>query len=777
MIGRSQTMPLVLRFALREMREGLRGFRIFLACLILGITAIAGVGSLSAALLAGMADHSRVLLAGDAEIRILHHTLSPEDRQWMEQQGQVSRSLTMRTNAFAEKTGERTLVELRAVDDIYPHYGRFETRPALDRADLLKKQDGRWGIAVDETLADRLKIALGDTIRLGQVDFALRAFIENEPDRANFGFQLGPAVIIDLASIPETALVQPGSLVTYVYKLRLPDTVDIKQWAENTRDRFDGSGWRIRTHENSAPRIRRIVNQMGIFLALVGLTALVVGGVGVGNAVRAYLDRKTDTIATFKVLGASGWMIFAIYLMQVMLLAALAVAIGLLVGAGLPFALQGFLSDRLPVPPQFGLYPAPLLSAALYGFLITLAFTIWPLGRARDLPAARLFRKLVAGPGARPRRVYVLMLTLTVALIVVATLLLSPQPKLAMGFMVAAAVCLGVLRFMGWLLMKAAARIKHMRSPGLRLAIANLHRPGAATAPVIVSLGLGLTLFALMALVEGNMTREVTGQIPKSAPAFFFVDIQPWQIDEFIETAQNIPGVAALETVPSLRGTIVKINDTLAEDWDTSNGSGWVLRGDRSLSYAVDIPKDNVVSAGTWWPKDYTGPPLISFSAEEAQELGIGLGDRLTISILGREIEGEITSLRELEWDSFQFNFVVLFDPRTLASAPHSFMATLEAKGDAEERAYRILTDKFPNVTAVRIREVLASVTDILGDIASAVRATAAVTIIAGILVLAGAMAAGHRNRVYDSVILKVLGATRKDVLRAYCLEYALLGA
>ncbi|WP_281300655.1 MULTISPECIES: FtsX-like permease family protein [unclassified Iodidimonas] len=777
MISRSPSTPLVFRLMLRELREGLSGFRIFLACLILGIAAIAGVGSLSAALLAGMADQGRVLLAGDAEIRSQHQDFTAEQQEWIKAQGQISRAVRGRTNAFAPATDQRTLVEFRAVDDSYPHYGALETSPQMDHQGLFAPRDGQWGIAVDETLATRLDLDLGGIIRLGSVDFELRAFITNEPDRANFGFELGPAAIFDLGALPQTGLIQPGSLVTYVYKLRMAPEIDIKAWEKEARSLHEGAGWRIRTRDNSAPNIRRVIDQMGSFLTLVGLTALLVGGVGVGNAVRAYLDRKSDTIATLKVLGATGWMIFAIYLVQVMALASIAVLAGLAIGAGLPFLLQDFISDRLPVPPLFGFYAAPLFSAVIYGYLITFAFAIWPLGRARDIPAQRLFRTMVADQASRLRPVYLLMLGVSIVLIIAAGMLFSEERLLAGGFILAAGVSLLVLRGAGALVARLAALVPRVHSPGLRLAIANLHRPGAATGPVVVSLGLGLTLFVMMALVEGNMTREVNGQIPQNAPAFFFVDIQPWQYDDFVLAARDIPGVDGLETVPSLRGTITKINETPAEDWDVSKGSGWVLRGDRSLSYAVQLPEENSVVAGDWWAADYQGPPLISFSAEEARDLGIGVGDRMTLSILGREIEAEIASLRELEWGSLQFNFVILFDPHTLKSAPHSYMATLEAPGEAEALAYRRLTDQFPNVTAVRIKDVLQSVSDILGTVAAAVRAMAAVTIFAGILVLAGAMAAGYRNRVYDSVVMKVLGATRPNILRAYILEYILLGS
>ncbi len=776
-LTRSPGLPTTVRLALREMRAGLQGFRIFMACLILGVAAIAGVGSLTGALVAGMQDKGRALLAADAEIRSSNAPLPDDVLDWLsEREGlRVMETLRLRTNAFAPASGERTLVEMRAVTSAYPYYGALELAPAMQTAAALERRQGRWGVVLDATLADRLDIAVGDPLKLGAEDFEIRALIEIEPDRANYGFQLGPTAMIHWDALDATGLVELGSLLDYYTKIALPAGADIEAFEAEIEAAFPDRDWRLRTHKTSAPGIRRFVEQMGTFLTLVGLTALAVGGVGVGNAVRAWLDRKTETVATLKVLGAEGGAVFGIYLTQVMLLAALAVLLGLALGAGLPYAVAGLLSDRLPVPPMVGLYPDALITAAVFGLLITLAFTVWPLGRARDIPAARLFRDIVAGGAARPRGVYIAIVAASGLAVVSLAILLSDRPELSAGFAIAAAVAFALLRGTAWLLQRIARRLPRPRRPGLRLALANLHRPGAATGPVVISLGLGLTLFAALALVEGNMNREVNAQIPDRAPAFFFVDIQPWQYDDFVATARGIEGVAGLETVPSLRGPITHVDGVPSDQVDPA-GSGWVLRGDRGISYAVDFPEGNELVAGEWWPADYEGPPLISMAAEEARDLGLDIGDTLTVNVLGRSLTGEIASLRRVEWGTFGFNFVVLFDPHTLAGAPHPYMATLEASGVAEQAAYRALTDEFPNVTAVRIKEILTSINDILADIGNVVRGTAVVAILAGILVLAGAMAAGHRHRVYDSVVMKVLGAVRADVLRAYVIEYALLG-
>jgi len=776
-LSRHSSLPLALRLSLRELREGLKGFRIFLACLILGVTAIAGVGSLTGALVAGMESKGRALLAADAELRLEDDRLSEAARAWLDARGDLSPSLRLRTNAFAPDSGERTLVAMRAVESDYPFYGDLAIEPPAPREAILQKRGGRWGVLLDPSLKRRLDVAVGEPIKLGETVFQLRGFLENEPDRANYGFQLGPTAMIHWNAVAATGLVERGSLVDYYYKIRLPEDTAITAWREALEARFPDAEWRLRTRETSAPGVRRFVERMGTFLTLVGLTALVVGGVGVGNAVRAYLDRKTETVATLKILGAEGGTVFAIYMVQVLVLAALAVIAGLVLGAGLPYALSGLLAGSLPVPPQVGIYPGPLITAAVYGVLITVAFTVWPLGRARDIPAARLFRDIVAPQSGRPRRVDLAIILFAAVTVAGLAIVLSEQTSLAAGFAGGAVAALLVLRGGGWAVERLAAAAPRLKTPHLRLAVANLHRPGAATGPVVVSLGLGLTLFAALALTESNMSREVSRQIPDRAPAFFFVDIQSDQYEAFMAATRELEGVTEVRDVPYMRGTITHVDGVPAGEVEADSEGAWVLRGDRGISYAADNPENNTLVEGAWWPADYQGPPRVSFAAEEARGLGLELGDTITVSVLGRSITAEIASLRRVEWGTVNINFVLLFDPNTLAAAPHGYMATLEASGEAEERAYTVLTDQFPNVTAVRVKEVLASINAILRQIGTAVRATSLIAIAAGIFVLAGAMAAGHRNRVYDSVIMKMLGAQRRDVLAAYFAEYTLLGA
>ena len=788
MITRMTNLPIALRLALRELRGGLNGFRIFIACLILGVGAIAAVGSLAQSIEDGLNAEGRNILGGDIEISVLQNKLSSEKIDYFNNIGTLAKSVRFRTMTTAERsqqnttpvladTPESTLVELRGITDIYPLYGSFVTKPAQDTASLIEKRGDLWGTIIDPLLADRLQLQLGDILVFGNVRTEIRAFIENEPDKANLGFQLGPSVFTHNDALDASGLITLGSMINYIYKIKLPEGTDLEQTIKTIKADYPEATWRIRNRTNSAPGLRNTIDNMGEFLVIVGLAALVIGGVGVGNAVKGYMDRKTKTIATLKILGAQGPVIFWTYFYQILLIGSVSTLIGISLGAFLPELLAGLLPATIPVEIQGSLHPAALLTAAAYGLLVTTAFTAWPLGKARDLPAVRLFRALVSPDSKRPRGGYIVLAVTSLLIVGALAITLAENRWLAAIFLGASLGAFITLRGISWLIEKTAARMPRPKNALHRMALANLHRPGAATSAVVISLGLGLTLFAALALLEGNLRANLNSEFRNEAPAFFIVDIQKNQLENFKTAAYDIDGVSDVITVPFLRGVIKEINGTSSKDWTiVDKNYSWVLRGDRGLSYGNNMGTETELVEGDWWPSDYDGPPQISFGLKEAEGLGIGIGDILTINVLGRDIEAEIVSLREISWGNIGFNFVMMFDPNTLKHAPSTYMSTLKATPAAETEAHRTLTRSFPNITVIRMKEVLDSVQGVLNQISSAVSATSVVAIIAGILVLAGAIAAGFRQRVYESVILKVVGAIRRQVLWAYFLEYLFIG-
>lgn len=778
-------LSLAFRLARRELRGGLSGFRVFIACLALGVAAIAGVGSVSSALTRGLAEGGQDILGGDVALRLIHREATPEEFSYISDGTEVAVSAEMRAMARNAEEGAargQTLVELKAVDNAYPLYGAMELSPQMPLEDALGTRDGHPGVVVEPNLLTRLDVAVGDFIRIGEEDFELRATIAHEPDRVSDGFALGPRAMIAKDALAGTGLVQPGSLVEYYYRIRLGDNArtseGISAWVAALNERFPDAGWRVTDRSDSAPGVRRFVERVALFLSLVGLTALVVGGVGVANAVKSYLDGKREVIATFKCLGAPGALIFRIYLMQVMALAAVGIAIGLAIGMAAPFIVDRVAGDMIPIPAEMGVYGGPLLLAAAYGFLTALAFAIWPLARAREVPATGLFRDIIAPVRRLPRPVYVAATAGALFVLAALAVALAEERVFALWFVAGAACIFAVLRVAAEWIMDLAARAPRFRSPELRLALANIHRPGAPTPAVVLSLGLGLTLLVTVSLINGNLTGEIANELPERAPAFFFVDIQPDQTEELETFVENAPGVTGFERVPMLRGKIAAVNGVPADELEVAPEAQWALRGDRGITYSASLPEGSTLVRGEWWGEDYQGPPLVSFGEELAQGFGVKVGDTITVNVLGREITAEVANTRAIDWTSLGINFVLVFSPGMLSSAPHSVLATVEMDGspEQEEALEREVTAQFPNITSVRVREALEAVNGLLENFSMAVRATGGVTLAAGVLVLAGAMAAGFRSRVRDAVVLKVLGATRVRILGIYIREYAALG-
>nr|WP_090961878.1 ABC transporter permease [Aureimonas phyllosphaerae] len=763
------------------MRGGLRGFVIFLACLTLGVASIAAVNSVSEMMTTGIQREGRTILGGDMRFGLNQRQASPEERAWIAGYGTVTEIGSLRSMVRLPDGSNQTLSEVKAVDGLYPLYGAIGSEPAIPLPDLLAGRNGRFGALAAPEFFDRLGIAPGATIRLGNIEIELSGVLTREPDVLSDGFNFAPRLLVSLDALAASGLVQPGSLVEYDYKLRFADpATDPEAVKAQANQRFPQAGWSIRDASEAAPSLQRNIERFSQFLTLVGLTALVVGGVGIANAVAAYLDSKRTVIATFKSLGASGRFVVTIYLVQILILSTVGIVLGMLLGATAPFFAARFLEAHIPVAAEASVYPGALLLGALFGYLTALAFAILPLGRTRDIAATALFRAN-DGPGSlRMRWAYAGAALSLAAAIAALALVMSSDKRVAGVFLVATGVAFVILRLVAIVIRWGAARLPRVRSTPLRLAIGNIHRPGALTASVVLSLGLGLTLLVTLASIDRNLRAEIGGTLAARAPNFFFVDIQSAEVEPFrAKIAELAPG-STLTDVPMLRGRITQLRGEDVSKIEVPPEGAWVLRGDRGITYDVTLPDGARLTAGEWWPADYAGEPLVSFAAEEAGELGLKLGDTITVNVLGRDITARIANLREVQWESLAINFVMVFSPNTFAGAPHAWLATLDMANDtpdAERAVLSGISNTFRAVTTVRVKDALDAVNALVAQLALAIRAAAAVALVASVLVLSGALAAGNRARVHDAVVLKTLGATRATLIRAYVTEYMSLGA
>ncbi len=673
------------------------------------------------------------------------------------------------------RAGDATApVELKAVDERWPLYGSFTLAGGKEAG---APAEGEAWLAPGA--AERLGLGPGDTFTVGTATLKVGGIIGEEPDRLSEGFQLGQTIIVR-RDLPERAgLTAPGALYQSKTRVRFDGTRDPAAVEEALTARYPDAGFDIRTRDRASPGAERFVSRMGEFLTLVGLAALAIAGIGIGGGVSSYLDARRASIATLKILGATSRDIARIYALQLGTAAIAGAVAGLVAGVAVTPLLASALGDLLPVRNGPVFDPWALVRAAAFGLLVATVFAAPPLARARTYPAMALMRARVA-PLARVGRTALVPVALGLSGIVLLAFAGAPQPLLTATFLGGAAAVFGLLALLGWAIRRLAARVPPPANPLLRIALGNLHRPGSSTASLVVALGFGLTAFVLLAGVQTSLDGNIRRSVPERAPDYFVLDVPRDGVEQFLTVVgRQVPG-SLVRTVPTMRGAILafgpKDDMTRVSDLDELPDGAWALRGERGLTYAEDVPEGNTVTAGKWWPKGYAGEPLVSVDENLAQAAGLKIGDYLTIGLLGVERQARIANLRRIDWESLGFNYVLVFSPNAIEDAPHNLAATIELPPGAKATGLLgALVAAFPASSVIEVGPLLTEARNILDQVALAILAAASVAVLAGVAVLIGAIAAARAARIYDSVILRVLGASRRQLLLLQLGEFGLL--
>jgi len=760
------------RIARRDLSARFRGLRLLLACLFLGVATLAAIGTLTGSIERELASRGRAILGGDLGLEVWQRDLSGDERRALEALGRVSSGT--RLQAMASAGGQTAPVQLKAVDDGWPLVGRLILQDG--RAVGAPPAGTAW---LAEGAAARLGVAKGGRIAIAGQSLVVGGIIADEPDRLGEGFSFGPPVIVR-ADFPASAgLIAPGSQFRTRARVVFRAPHDPDAVVASLTRRFPASGFEYRTRASAAPGTERFVGRMGEFLVLVGLAALVIAGIGIGLGVTSYLDGRRTSIATLKVLGATSADIARITLLQVAAAALVATLAGLVAGVVATPLLARALGDLLPVAGGLTLDPAALARAAAYGLLVALVFTAPPLARARAFPAMALMRARVSRL-TLPWRTALLPVALGLAMVAGLALATATQPRVTAWFLIGSAGGLGLLAGLGRLLRAGLARLPRPRDPLRRAALANLHRPGAPTGSLVTALGFGLSTFVLLAVVQSSLDANIAARVPQRAPDFFVLDIPRDRAGEFRQAVAATAPAARVRMVPNLRGSILAYGPAgrmvrVADLKEPPEGA-WALRGERGLTYADAVPEGNTLTAGRWWPAGYAGPPLVSVDEKLAEALGLRLGDRLAVSLLGVEREVTIASFRRIDWDAMGFNHVLVFSPNALADAPHNLAATIDLPARTPTGGLlRALVKAFPASSVIETGGLLREARGLLDRMSVAILAAASVAVLAGLAVLAGAIAAARASRTYDSVILRVLGASRGQILLLQLGEYGFL--
>ncbi len=762
--------------AWRELRHGWRHFSVFIACLMLGVTVIGSVNGFGAIVEHALNDKASSLLGGDVNIELRGVEASAEQRAFLSEYGQLSHIATLRTMLY--RGDDSVLVEVKAVDEAYPLIGSLQLHEPISREDALA--DG--GIIVDPILLSQLDARLGERVTIGNATYTIRATLKREPDRTVQVVSFGPRVMMHYEALQDSGLIQPFSLIEHQYRI-LADQPPAEEkrfkttLEEALQARFPDQSWDVDTRQDSNRLVQRFSNQLLSFLTLSGLATFLIAGIGIGSSARAYLEKKLPTMAMFKVLGASRRTVLMTYLLLIGLLCAAGGLAGVALAAAITQLAVPLLAPVLPVL-QTGaeFHFLPILLALWYGLLIAYLFSLPALLNAMDVRPSLLFRSK-SGMLSLHLRALDRAVLAGLAGLLVGTLLMTARDT---GFMLGAIIVL-LLAFAAfggctWLVRRVTRRLK-AHTPWLKLALSNLHRPGSTTGTVIFAIGISLTVLIALTLTEANLQARIKRIVEEEAPSLFLVDIQPHQRAGLTDLLAEYAPAEQINLRPMLRGRITHLNGTPAQEAPVKDDIRWALRGDRGVSTSPVPPDNTELAAGQWWDADYDGPPLVSVDARFMDGFHLELGDTLTVNILGESITAEVASARTIDYTTFQINFSLMLSPGALEGFPRTFLGTirLDDASGKEGALVRQISQRFPGVTIVRTNEVLSIVRDAIGTIATALRVTVVISLLAGLLVLISALSATLEQRLYDTAVLKVLGARRRDILKSCTAEWMML--
>ncbi len=772
-------IPLSVRFAGRELRSGVRGFRIFLACLALGVAAIAAAGSTAEAFRRGLASEAQEILGGDIAVSS-DKAFTGKERKAFAGAGRASYAAAARAMAEAP-SGERRMVEIRGVDSAYPLAGQVELTDAAGRpmslAEALSPLGGVPGAAVEQTLLDRMGLRLGQSFTVSDKTFIARAVLVSEPDRITRGFALGPRVLTRMTDFAGQGFLKAPGFGGETARLLIAPGRSPREAVKALRRSLPGAALEMRDRTRAAVGLDRLIDQLEYFLGFVGLASLVAGGLGVAGAVSAYLDGKTLSIAALKAMGASAGLVRNLFLIQIAVLAALGIAIGLALGALAPFGLGAIAGSNLPVPALFALYPEPLERAAAFGVLAAAAFSLGPLARARAArPSALLRRELGGGVGFSLELVLALVAGGGLAALTVAT---APT-KLAAAVMIGGVIVVfGLLWGLGRIAVFVAGRARSLASGPVRVGLANLAGPRSAARTASPAIGLGVALLTAVVLIQSSLLNEVKVAAPRTAPALVFTEIPGERVKAFDAVVASALGPLSPDRYqrwPFLTGRITGAKGQAMVRGRVPRDQRWAFDRDMPMAAIDGEPVGAETDQGRWWPAGYTGPPLVALDQDVAKAAGLNVGDPITLSLLGRDIEARIAVLRRVNFGGFGPSFTVVIDAHALQGAVLTNVAIAKASRAQEDTLLRALGVGFADVNVISVREQLEAATGMFDRLALAVRGAASVAALAGLLVLVGAIAAGARARAREAATLKVLGASRGQVLTAYAVEYGAVG-
>lgn len=763
-------LPVVL--ALRDLRGGLGALWFVVLQVALAVALMAGVSVLSAGALEALDRVGREAVGGDLSVRLFHVPASEAQRRALRDLGALSVTTEARPVAVAPDGG-RALVELKAVDEAYPLYGTLSLVGGGDPRRALAETEGAWGAVVGPELLERLSLTVGDRLRLGTLTVTIRGVLDHEPDRLLRALSLGPRVILSQAALPRTGLVEPGAPIYWYYRLRLPEEADVAAMIATLGARFPDAGWRIVNGREGLPGAERVVHMARALFLLTATAVLLVGGIGIGNAVRRYLAVRLPSAATLKVLGARPRLVFVLFLVQVM---AASLVAGLL---GAALGLAGAAAALGAAPAWLGgtaepWQPGALAVAVGVGVLATLAFALPPLIQAAGQRPSEVWRDMGLSPGHGGwwGGAGALVLGLATVGLVGAW---SGAPAVTAAVLLAGAVAAWALAGVGRGLAALGRRQARARRGGMRMALANLGRPGAPTVPVTVVLGLALMVVVGIGATGRAALHHMAATLPAAAPDALVLSLPEGDDTALRGRLAALPGVSRVDSVPFLHARISRLKGVPVGEADVPRSVAWAVRGDRGLSWRRRPPPETEITAGAWWPADHAGPPLASVDARVAARLDLSVGDTLTLATPAGPVTATVANLRRVDWTSLDLDFPILLSPPA-APPPHSRVAAIWAAPEALAAVEAVVARAEPTAPVLRLAPILRHLEAAVAQVRTLLAGVAAVTLVSAGLVLAATVLASAGARRREAAILRAVGVAPAQIARASALEFALLG-
>ncbi|HUH16406.1 MAG TPA: FtsX-like permease family protein [Methylomirabilota bacterium] len=776
--------PFAARLAWREAGATTRRLGVYATSIALGVAALVAINSFRAgAIEAARADAARLL---GADLRVSSNRAFPDSVRLVLDSAaaagvpvaDVTGTLSV---ALAPATDRTRLVQLRAVDPGYPWYGEMATDPQ----GLWPALEASGDALVERVVLDALEVGVGDSLRLGEASFRIAGVLVNPPPELGFRSAVGPRVYIAARRLAEAGLVRFGSLTEHESYLAIPDAAELERFVDRNHDLFRRLSVRIRTAEEQAEDLAEALGVLGRFLGLVGLAALLLGGLGVAGAVHVFVREKRPAIAMLRCIGATQRVAFSAYLLQAGLLGLLGAAAGASAGVAIQAVLPVVIGPLIPFEVRFALRWAPILAGLGIGAGVATVFSLLPLLEIRGVSPLRALRVDVEPPRRRFDPWYMaawLLIAATVVAVCIAQAgMLLPGLAFAAGLLGA----LLVLRMAAALLMRLLRQWFPRRAPfDIRQGVSNLFRPGNQTATVVVTLGFAVFILASIWLVQRSMLRWLGPAGSADAPALVAFDIQSDQRAAVLALVDDA-GARSQEVVPLVPARVHAINGTPVDEILGGPGARevepWALRREYRHTWRMGLSASERLIDGTWWdeaPAAPRGYARISVESDLAEALNVGVGDSITWDVQGVRIPSVISSLRAVEWGQFRTNFFVVFEPGPLDAAPHTWVALIDAPDAAARAALQsTIARAHPNVSVIDVSTMQATVASIIARVASAIRFVAGFSLGAGGLVLVGAVATSRFQRARESALLRALGARRRQVRRMLLTEYLVLGA